>query len=82
VKYSQSIFINNIVQNFKVIGAAVKTDKQVFTANISASVTLVQLLIVQNIVKSPAYISLVYAMLERRLAELDDNIHVSNILLI
>jgi hypothetical protein len=79
VKYSKGIFINNIVQNFKVIGITVKADKQMSTANVSASVTFIQLFVVQNIIKSPAYISPAYAMLERRFAELDDNIHVSSI---
>jgi hypothetical protein len=65
MKYFQGIFINDIVQNFKVIGVSIKAYEQVFTANVSASVTFVQLFIVQNIVKSPAYIRIGNAMLER-----------------
>jgi hypothetical protein len=65
VKHFQGIFINDIIQNFNGIGVAVKTDEQVFTANVAASVTLVQLFIVQIIVKSPTYVRFGYFVLER-----------------
>jgi len=65
VKHPQGIFINDIIQNFKVIGVAVKTDQQVFTANVAASVTFVQLFIVQNIIKSLTYVRFGYLVLER-----------------
>jgi hypothetical protein len=63
------------------IGVAVKTDKQVFTANVWASITFVQLFIVQNVIKTPTNVRFTYTMFERRLAELDGNIHIFNILL-
>jgi len=65
MKYSQGIFTNNIVQNFNVIGVSVKANKQMFTANVCASVTVVQLFVVQNIIKGPAYIRFGYVVLER-----------------
>jgi hypothetical protein len=65
VKHSQGIFINDIIQNFKGIGVAVKTDEQVLTANVAASVTFVQLFIIQVVIKSPTYVSFGYLVFER-----------------
>jgi hypothetical protein len=80
MEHFEGIFVNDIVQDFKKIGVPVKTDKQVPGVTLFLPIAVIKPLVVQNIVKSYAYIRLAYAVLESRVAESDVNIHSFSIL--
>jgi hypothetical protein len=80
VKYSQSILINNVVQDFSKVGDPVKTDKQIPCVKVILPVTVIKPLIVQNVIKSPANVCFGNTVLERRFTELDIYVRGSSIL--
>jgi hypothetical protein len=82
VKYSQSILINNVVQDFNKVGGPVKTDKQIPGVKVILPVTVIKSLIVQHVIKSPADVCFGNTVLERRFTELDIYVHSSSIPLV